>query len=185
MPAWTCILAVVGSQGCRRAASASGSRRGGGMLQISPCSRPQRGIASTQTLGNHALPPPGGWPHVSEPAHMSSMDDAASALGNPRLTASKGCSEMTRPCRQLGHSLPSLSRLRTARYVAVLDSHQLRGSLSSACDVTDEASFNNIRNWMKNIEQHASDSVVKVRRAQGGVERVVGAGLCGSTVPGP
>lgn len=29
-------------------------------------------------------------------------------------------------------------------------------------DVTDEASFNNIRNWMKNIEQHASDSVVKV-----------------------
>ncbi|KAL4431188.1 hypothetical protein ABPG75_006444 [Micractinium tetrahymenae] len=29
-------------------------------------------------------------------------------------------------------------------------------------DVTDEASFNNIRNWMKNIEQHASDNVVKV-----------------------
>lgn len=31
-------------------------------------------------------------------------------------------------------------------------------------DVTDEASFNNIRNWMKNIEQHASESVVKVRQ---------------------
>ena len=30
------------------------------------------------------------------------------------------------------------------------------------CDVTDEASFSNIRNWMKNIEQHASDNVVKV-----------------------
>ena len=29
-------------------------------------------------------------------------------------------------------------------------------------DVTDEASFSNIRNWMKNIEQHASDNVVKV-----------------------
>lgn len=29
-------------------------------------------------------------------------------------------------------------------------------------DVTDEASFNNIRNWMRNIEQHASDSVNKV-----------------------
>ncbi|PSC76058.1 Rab8 -family small GTPase [Micractinium conductrix] len=29
-------------------------------------------------------------------------------------------------------------------------------------DVTDEASFTNIRNWMKNIEQHASDNVVKV-----------------------
>eukprot|EP00887_Chlorella_sp_A99_P005509 scaffold1.g5509.t1 len=29
-------------------------------------------------------------------------------------------------------------------------------------DVTDESSFNNIRNWMKNIEQHASESVVKV-----------------------
>eukprot|EP00884_Botryococcus_braunii_P006382 jgi/Botrbrau1/15745/Bobra.4_1s0113.1 len=29
-------------------------------------------------------------------------------------------------------------------------------------DVTDEASFNNIRNWMRNIEQHASDTVNKV-----------------------
>lgn len=29
-------------------------------------------------------------------------------------------------------------------------------------DVTDEASFNNIRNWMKNIETHASSSVNKV-----------------------
>ena len=25
-------------------------------------------------------------------------------------------------------------------------------------DVTDEASFNNIRNWMRNIEQHASET---------------------------
>ena len=32
-------------------------------------------------------------------------------------------------------------------------------------DVTDEASFNNIRNWMRNIEQHASDNVNKVRLA--------------------
>ncbi len=31
-------------------------------------------------------------------------------------------------------------------------------------DITDEASFNNIRNWMKNIEEHASDNVDKVRR---------------------
>ncbi len=30
-------------------------------------------------------------------------------------------------------------------------------------DVTDEASFNNIRNWMRNIEQHASDNVNKVQ----------------------
>jgi Ras-related protein Rab-8A len=29
-------------------------------------------------------------------------------------------------------------------------------------DVSDEGSFSNIRNWMKNIEQHASESVVKV-----------------------
>ncbi|KIZ04973.1 small rab-related GTPase [Monoraphidium neglectum] len=29
-------------------------------------------------------------------------------------------------------------------------------------DVTDEASFNNIRNWMRNIEQHASDTVNKI-----------------------
>ena len=32
-------------------------------------------------------------------------------------------------------------------------------------DVTDEASFNNIRNWMRNIEQHASDNVNKVWQA--------------------
>lgn len=29
-------------------------------------------------------------------------------------------------------------------------------------DVTDESSFNNIRNWMRNIEQNASDNVNKV-----------------------
>ena len=29
-------------------------------------------------------------------------------------------------------------------------------------DVSDEASFVNIRNWMRNIEQHASDSVNKL-----------------------
>jgi len=29
-------------------------------------------------------------------------------------------------------------------------------------DVTDEASFNNIRNWMKNIETHASSAVNKI-----------------------
>jgi GTPase SAR1 family protein len=37
-------------------------------------------------------------------------------------------------------------------------------------DVTDEASFNNIRNWMRNIEQHASDNVNKAR-ARGGREQ--------------
>ncbi|KAH9325426.1 hypothetical protein KI387_005604, partial [Taxus chinensis] len=29
-------------------------------------------------------------------------------------------------------------------------------------DVTDESSFNNIRNWIRNIEQHASESVNKI-----------------------
>ncbi|TVU41338.1 hypothetical protein EJB05_14845, partial [Eragrostis curvula] len=29
-------------------------------------------------------------------------------------------------------------------------------------DITDEASFNNIRNWIRNIEQHASDNVNKI-----------------------
>ncbi|XP_062187649.1 ras-related protein RABE1c-like [Phragmites australis] len=29
-------------------------------------------------------------------------------------------------------------------------------------DVTDESSFNNIRNWVRNIEQHASDNVNKI-----------------------
>lgn len=32
-------------------------------------------------------------------------------------------------------------------------------------DITDEGSFNNIRNWMKNIEEHASDNVNKVGTA--------------------
>ena len=29
-------------------------------------------------------------------------------------------------------------------------------------DVTDETSFNNIRNWMRNIEQHAQETVNKI-----------------------
>ncbi|KAH7685688.1 Small GTPase protein, partial [Dioscorea alata] len=29
-------------------------------------------------------------------------------------------------------------------------------------NVTDESSFNNIRNWIRNIEQHASDNVNKI-----------------------
>jgi Ras-related protein Rab-8A len=29
-------------------------------------------------------------------------------------------------------------------------------------DVTDESSFNNIKNWMRNIEQHAADNVNKI-----------------------
>ncbi|XP_031384539.1 ras-related protein RABE1a-like [Punica granatum] len=29
-------------------------------------------------------------------------------------------------------------------------------------DVTDESSFNNVRNWIRNIEQHASDNVNKI-----------------------
>ncbi|KAK2658131.1 hypothetical protein Ddye_011183, partial [Dipteronia dyeriana] len=29
-------------------------------------------------------------------------------------------------------------------------------------DVTDESSFNNIRNWMRNIEQHAAHNVNKI-----------------------
>jgi len=29
-------------------------------------------------------------------------------------------------------------------------------------DVTDEKSFNNIRNWIRNIEQHATESVNKI-----------------------
>ncbi|XP_028775753.1 ras-related protein RABE1c-like [Neltuma alba] len=29
-------------------------------------------------------------------------------------------------------------------------------------DVTDESSFNNIKNWIRNIQQHASDNVNKI-----------------------
>ncbi|KAL6131405.1 hypothetical protein ACLB2K_069781 [Fragaria x ananassa] len=35
-------------------------------------------------------------------------------------------------------------------------------------DVTDESSFNNIRNWIRNIEQHASDNVNKAVPASKG-----------------
>jgi cobalamin biosynthesis protein CobD/CbiB len=38
-------------------------------------------------------------------------------------------------------------------------------------DVTDEASFNNIRDWMRNIKQHASDNVNKVICAAAGLPR--------------
>jgi len=38
-------------------------------------------------------------------------------------------------------------------------------------DVTDDASFTNIRNWMRNIEQHASDSVNKARPGAATVSR--------------
>ncbi|KAF2614725.1 hypothetical protein F2Q70_00007776 [Brassica cretica] len=39
-----------------------------------------------------------------------------------------------------------------------------RGAMSILLvyDVTDESSFNNIRNWIRNIEQHASDNVNKI-----------------------
>ncbi|BBN12064.1 hypothetical protein Mp_5g17050 [Marchantia polymorpha subsp. ruderalis] len=51
-------------------------------------------------------------------------------------------------------------------------------------DVTDESSFNNIRNWIRNIEQHASDNVNKIlvgRRALGrGVASCCGRGILGS-----
>lgn len=33
-------------------------------------------------------------------------------------------------------------------------------------DVTDEASFNNIRNWIRSIEENASQSVQKVTFSQ-------------------
>lgn len=49
-------------------------------------------------------------------------------------------------------------------HVCMLPAAYYRGAMGILLvyDVTDEASFNNIRNWMKNIEQHASDNVVKV-----------------------
>ena len=40
-------------------------------------------------------------------------------------------------------------------------------------DVTDETSFNNIRNWMRNIEQHASDNVNKARSLSGPDSRLL------------
>ena len=41
-------------------------------------------------------------------------------------------------------------------------------------DVTDEASFNNIRNWMRNIEQHASETNSnKARVSQAPLKRCI------------
>ncbi|XP_038684299.1 ras-related protein Rab-8B-like isoform X3 [Tripterygium wilfordii] len=44
------------------------------------------------------------------------------------------------------------------------DSAYYRGAMGILLvyDVTDESSFNNIRNWIRNIEQHASDNVNKI-----------------------
>ena len=48
-------------------------------------------------------------------------------------------------------------------------------------DITDEGSFNNIRNWMKNIEEHASDNVNKVGgHAEGGKSESGGSEYLGS-----
>ena len=54
----------------------------------------------------------------------------------------------------------------TCHYVHIFAPHAAyyRGAMGILLvyDVTDEASFTNIRNWMRNIEQHASDNVNKV-----------------------
>jgi hypothetical protein len=58
-------------------------------------------------------------------------------------------------------------------------------------DVTDEASFNNIRNWMRNIEQHASDNVNKAsaacRRSAAGqwARSIIQAAPCSGAQPCP
>jgi hypothetical protein len=39
-------------------------------------------------------------------------------------------------------------------------------------DVTDEQSFNNIRNWIRQIQQHAADNVDKVRHIPTGAPRL-------------
>ncbi|KAL0338346.1 UNVERIFIED_CONTAM: Ras-related protein RABE1c [Sesamum angustifolium] len=48
--------------------------------------------------------------------------------------------------------------------LAIMISTYYRGAMGILLvyDVTDESSFNNIRNWIRNIEQHASDNVNKI-----------------------
>ncbi|XP_039069070.1 ras-related protein RABE1c-like [Hibiscus syriacus] len=51
-----------------------------------------------------------------------------------------------------------------ARAVSNITTAYYRGAMGILLvyDVTDESSFNNIRNWIRNIEQHASDNVNKI-----------------------
>lgn len=67
------------------------------------------------------------------------------------MVASRGGSEVGSQARVLtGVNAPRAAYYRGAMGILLV------------YDVTDEASFNNIRNWMKNIETHASSSVNKV-----------------------
>ena len=72
------------------------------------------------------------------------------------LTASEGCVGLAKCCW-----LPSLFCLYSSICCCAAYYRGAMGILL-VYDVTDEASFNNIRNWMRNIEQHASDNVNKV-----------------------
>ena len=56
-----------------------------------------------------------------------------------------------------------LGACRVSSLCALLSAAYYRGAMGILLvyDVTDEASYTNIRNWMRNIEQHASDSVNK------------------------
>ena len=66
-------------------------------------------------------------------------------------------------------SAPSCPQVLPARKLTCMSSNvaYYRGAMGILLvyDVTDDASFNNIRNWMRNIEQHASDNVNKVSPA--------------------
>lgn len=54
--------------------------------------------------------------------------------------------------------------LTTTPHLPPLSTAYYRGAMGILLvyDVTDEASFNNIRNWMRNIEQHASNNVNRI-----------------------
>ncbi|XP_048135405.1 ras-related protein RABE1c-like isoform X2 [Rhodamnia argentea] len=68
--------------------------------------------------------------------------------------------------RMFNSSVFAYSSSNSYRYIHVFSGFAAyyRGAMGILLvyDVTDESSFNNIRNWIRNIEQHASDNVNKI-----------------------
>ena len=87
----------------------------------------------------------------------------AADLGHGRAGALPHHHQRCAPCRAATHQAAE-------RHVADWEARAAyyRGAMGILLvyDVTDDASFTNIRNWMRNIEQHASDSVNKARPAR-------------------
>ncbi len=76
------------------------------------------------------------------------------------LSAICSCVRASSACRRASAPTRLATNPRALRYSAAY----YRGAMGILLvyDITDTASFNNVRNWVRNIEQHAGDNVNKV-----------------------